>query len=206
MKTIKSIILSGALLLSLVVPLAAASSGQQSEGRRGVTPEDYFSFEFLGDPRISPDGKLVAYVVTTVDQKLNRRRSSIWMVATDGSSDPWQFTTSPQSSTSPRWSPDGRSVAFLSSRPVSTEATSEPARNQIYLLSMSGGEARRVTSMKNGVSGFGHPTQEIKTSHEHFSRRHCWSSLAISFFRAMSQRIKWQSGEDRISRIRPGER
>ena len=67
----------------------------QNPAPRGITPEDYFSFEFISDPNISPDGKLVAYVLTKVDRAQNRRNSSIWMVATDGSRAPWQFTTSP---------------------------------------------------------------------------------------------------------------
>jgi dipeptidyl aminopeptidase/acylaminoacyl peptidase len=135
----------------------------QSPAPRGITPEDYFSFEFISDPNLSPDGKLVAYVVMKIDRAQNRRNSSIWMVATDGSRAPWQFTTAPQSSTSPRWSPDGKSLAFLSSRPESAPATAppagsagtaEPPRAQVYVLSMNGGEARRVTNLKNGVSVF----------------------------------------------------
>jgi dipeptidyl aminopeptidase/acylaminoacyl peptidase len=127
---------------------------------RGITPEDYFAFEFISDPNISPDGKLVAYVVTKIDRAQNRRNSSIWMVATDGSRAPWQFTTSPQSSNSPRWSPDGKSIAFLSSRPAEAPAAAgspapaEQPRSQLYLLSMNGGEARRITNLKNGVSVF----------------------------------------------------
>src|SRR5215831_13719654 len=72
-------ILSCALLLSTI------ARANQAEGKRGLTPEDYFAFEFISDPRMSPDGKLVAYVITTVDQKQNRRNSSIWMAAIDGS-------------------------------------------------------------------------------------------------------------------------
>src|SRR5690242_4259262 len=77
---------------------------------RGITPEDYYSFEFVSDPHISPDGKLVAYVVTKVDHAQNRRSSSIWMVATAGSRAPWHFTTSPRASNEPRWCPDGKSL------------------------------------------------------------------------------------------------
>src|SRR5258705_9750641 len=145
-------------LITLLFFQVVTSFAQQTS-LRGITPEDYYSFEFLNDPQISPDGKLVAYVVTKVDRAQNRRNSAIWMVATDGSRAPWQFTTSPQSSTSPRWSPDGQSLAFLSSRPTGEPATagaggSEQPRSEVYLLSMNGGEARRVTSLKNGVRTF----------------------------------------------------
>src|SRR3954464_3273892 len=123
---------------------------------RGVTPEDYFAFEFISDPNLSPDGRLVAYVMTKIDRAQNRRNSSVWMVATDGSRAPWQFTTAPQSANSPRWSPDGKSLAFLSSRPetASTGTQASEPRTQVYLLSMNGGEARRITNLKNGVSQF----------------------------------------------------
>ena len=60
---------------------------------RGVTAEDYFAFETLGDPRFSPDGSTIAFVVTTVDQKQNRRRSAIWSVPADGSREPSALTT-----------------------------------------------------------------------------------------------------------------
>jgi len=146
-------------VFALILCLSAVTAVAQTP--RGITPEDYYSFEFASDPQISPDGKLVAYTLTKVDRAQNRRNASVWMLATDGSRAPWQFTTSPQTSNSPRWSPDGKSLAFLSSRPESTPSaasqTATPAeqpRAQVYLLSMNGGEARRITNLKNGVSTF----------------------------------------------------
>ncbi len=136
----------------LIVLLAATALAQQNEKKRGITAEDYYAFESVSDPHLSPDGKLVAYVVTTVDQKQNRRTSSIWMATTDGSRAPWQFTTSPQSSTSPRWSPDEQALAFLSARAGGNASATETPRPQVYVLSMQGGEARRVTNLKNGAS------------------------------------------------------
>src|SRR6267142_2617546 len=153
-----------ATLVACLLLLAGVAAAQPSP--RGITPEDYYSFEFISDPNISPDGKLVAYVLTKVDRAQNRRNSSIWMAATDGSRAPWQFTTAPQSSTSPRWSPDGKSLTFPSSRPAETTpaaapaagqapvGTAEPTRTQVYLLSMNGGEAKRITNLKNGVTVF----------------------------------------------------
>src|SRR5215211_5052867 len=110
--------LKGALAVSLLLSCAAPTPAQFAPKQRGITAEDYYAFEFLSDPRLSPDGRWVAYVVTAVDQRQNRRLSQIWLAATDGSRPPRQFTTSPQSSNSPRWSPDGRTLAFLSTRPA----------------------------------------------------------------------------------------
>jgi dipeptidyl aminopeptidase/acylaminoacyl peptidase len=143
-----------ARLRAFVLVLCVFPSILGQQALRGITPEDYFSFEFLSDPHLSPDGKLAAYVITKVDRAQNRRNSSIWLVTTDGTTPPRQFTTSPQSVNYPRWSPDGQSLAFLSSRPGAETTAGEQTRSQVYLLSMSGGEARRLTNLKNGVSGF----------------------------------------------------
>ncbi len=117
-----------------------------AQTKPGVTAEDYLSFEFISDPQISPDGQWVAYTVATIDQKANKRVSRIWIASVDGTHPTVPFTGDTTSSTSPRWSPDGRFLAFLSAR--------DGGRAQIWLLSRNGGEARRVSNLENGASSF----------------------------------------------------
>ncbi len=118
-----------------------------SEGRRPFTAEDYYALENAQDPRISLDGRLVAYTVTTLERQQNRRHTEIWLAPTDASRPAWQFTHG-EGSNAPRWSPDGKRLAFLSARRDPETGTAQ--RAQIYTLSLEGGEARRVTEMKSG--------------------------------------------------------
>ncbi|MGO9261169.1 MAG: prolyl oligopeptidase family serine peptidase [Bryobacteraceae bacterium] len=149
MRTLYRCLLSGILLPALATPGLAA--------RRGITPEDYFAFESIGDAHISPSGQQVAYVVTTIDQKKNRRENAIWVVAIDGKSAPRRLTAEGVNSTSPRWSPDGARLAFLSTRsaPAADPAAgAEAPRPQIFLLRLDGGEAVALTHLKNGAGAF----------------------------------------------------
>ncbi|HKN60411.1 MAG TPA: DPP IV N-terminal domain-containing protein [Candidatus Acidoferrales bacterium] len=124
-----------------------------AQNKRGITPEDYLSFRFIGDPHLSPDGKRVAYVLTTIDQKKNHRESSVWLVPADGSAAPRRVSAEGFSSNSPRWSPDGRTLAVLSARNLESSAGESP-KMQIFLLSMEGGEGIALTKLKNGVQGY----------------------------------------------------
>jgi dipeptidyl aminopeptidase/acylaminoacyl peptidase len=135
----------------VVFVFAALAANALADGKRPLTPDDYFALEVAADPQISPDGKLVAYTVTAIDRKINRRQSQIWISPLDGSAEPWSLTTA-ESSSSPRWSPDGRSIAFLSARHDPQSGTAQ--RAQIYIISMHGGEPRRLTELKNGVTAF----------------------------------------------------
>jgi dipeptidyl aminopeptidase/acylaminoacyl peptidase len=137
------------MTLKLTFAMALLAAASASGAGRGITPEDYFSIETIPDVRLSPDGQRAAYVVTAVDAKANRRRSSIWVVPVAGNAAPVQFTTG-ASSASPRWSPDGKAVAFLSAR----SDAGEPARPQVWLLDLGGGEAKRLTNLPNGVESF----------------------------------------------------
>jgi len=124
--------------------IAPANLLRAQQAKRGITPEDYLSFQFAGDPHLSPDGKVVAYVVTTIDPKKNRRESAVWLVEVDGSAEPRRISAEGFSSNSPRWSPDGRTLAMLSARSAdAAPAAGETPKPQIYLLSMNGERAWR---------------------------------------------------------------
>ncbi|HVH08659.1 MAG TPA: S9 family peptidase [Gemmatimonadales bacterium] len=125
------------------LPLAAAvgSARGLAAQRRVLTIEDYLAIPSVGDPQLSPDGKWVAYTVTRASLKENRGISRIWLAdLATGASRP--LTSGPGSDRQPRWSPDGRSLAFVSTR---------EAGAQVWLLPVAGGEARRVTSLPDGV-------------------------------------------------------
>src|SRR5205807_2632705 len=94
----------------------------------------------LAAPQISPDGKWIVYTVATPDMEANRNASDIWLVPTSGGA-PSQLTQSGHDS-SPVWSPDGKTIAFLSSR---------SGESQVYLLSLAGGEAQRLTKSSTGA-------------------------------------------------------
>jgi dipeptidyl aminopeptidase/acylaminoacyl peptidase len=122
--------------------------------KRRFAPEDIYRMRTAADPHIAPDGKLVAMVVTTTDRAANRFRSNIWGVPLDGGQ-PRRLTAGPKADSHPRWSPDGR-LAFLSdrSREHEAEEAGGGGKSQIWLLDMNGGEARQLTFVREGVSGF----------------------------------------------------
>ena len=112
-----------------------------------MKPDDIYELTGVGDPRISPDGSRVAYVVSTVDRDSNEYRSAVWVATLDGSEEQRSFTAGEKNDTSPRWSPDGRWLAFVSNR------GDEKAQAQIYVIpAVGGGEARKLTDLKESVA------------------------------------------------------
>ena len=129
------------LLLVLGIPLDAAAQ------RRPVTIDDQFRFMDVGSPEISPDGEWILYTLTTTDVAADRRNSDIWKVKWDGS-ERTQLTFTNENENAPRWSPDGKYISFLSSRPGPTRGT------QVWVLDRSGGEARQLTQLRGGLTSY----------------------------------------------------
>jgi dipeptidyl aminopeptidase/acylaminoacyl peptidase len=111
-----------------------------------MQPEDVYELVNAGDPRISPDGSRVAFVVTKVDREANEYRGAIWVAPFDGSAEPSQFTSGERRDTTPRWSPDGNWLAFASNR-----GGDEKTPMNLYVIPAEGGEARRLTDRKESV-------------------------------------------------------
>lgn len=118
-----------------------------SEARRPVRVSDLDLLKEVSVPRISPDGQWVAYTITEVDVEADTTRIDLWLSRWDGNKTV-RLTASPESEHSPRWSPDGKTLAFLSTGPDTGEA------DQIWLIEPNGGEPRRITTLENGVSEF----------------------------------------------------
>ncbi|HEX8716373.1 MAG TPA: hypothetical protein VF722_05280, partial [Gemmatimonadaceae bacterium] len=98
------------LLVVATVPLAA-----QAPAKRPLTANDLYRVRNVSDPQLSPDGQWVAYTVAAIDSAKDRSVSHVWMTSWDGATT-IQATTSTKSEHDPRWSPDNRYLAFLSSR------------------------------------------------------------------------------------------
>jgi dipeptidyl aminopeptidase/acylaminoacyl peptidase len=120
-----------------------------------VSIDDLLALQLAGDPQISPQntrtagssGPLIAFVVQRCDAEKNTTSSAIWMVHSSGSKTEAarQVTSGEHHDFAPRWSPDGRTLAFLSDRSGSV---------QLYLLPLSGGEARQISHLRNGVTEY----------------------------------------------------
>ena len=126
---------------------------------RPPSPEDLYRFRIPTDPRLSPDGSLVAMTVQSVASGRDGYRHAIWLAPADGSAPPRQVTLGARHDTRPRFSPDGTLLAFLSDRrPLVEEEPDAPKDRedgtQVHLLPLAGGEARRLTDLPRGVEAF----------------------------------------------------
>ena len=110
---------------------------------RKISAQDLFAMCFVSQPQLSPDGIHVAFVSRWIDAEKNQYFSNLWLVPTIGGK-PRRFTVGDYSDTSPRWSPDGQRIAFVSDRSDSS---------QIWLIPVDGGEAQQLTKLEEGSLG-----------------------------------------------------
>jgi dipeptidyl aminopeptidase/acylaminoacyl peptidase len=113
-----------------------------ADGKRPMVIEDLFRFKRVADPQISPDGKLVAYTLTSVDLGGNKTTTDIWLAPTGGGK-PRPLTNSGKHDRHPRWSPDGKRILFESDR---------SGENQLWIIDLHGGEARQLTTIASEAS------------------------------------------------------
>ena len=134
----------GALALLAASCIAPRFAAPQAGPKHPIGIDDFLSLKIPSDPQLSPDGTLVAFVVSVPSLADNRDVSKIWLARTDRDS-VWQVTNGSGSDRAPRWSPDGLTLAFLSTRGGSS---------QVWQLPISGGDAVALTSLPTGVSDF----------------------------------------------------
>jgi dipeptidyl aminopeptidase/acylaminoacyl peptidase len=133
------------LLCLVLVPASSLLAQQPAHALRSITIDDYFQIRPVSDPQLSPDGQFVTYMVETRLLKEDKNEDRIWMVPTAGG-EAIPLTAAGVSSSHARWSPDGKSIAFLSAR--------DEGKTQVWLLARQGGEAERLTDLPQDVEDF----------------------------------------------------
>lgn len=133
--------------VSLLLGIGAGSLSSQTASKRAPVPGDLYRIKLVGSPELSPDGKWVAYTVTTSDSAKDKRNTDLYMVSWDGTRT-IQLTSSPDGETSPQWSPDNKYLSFLSSRADNERGA------QLWLLDRLGGEGVKVTNIRGGIDDY----------------------------------------------------
>jgi dipeptidyl aminopeptidase/acylaminoacyl peptidase len=137
----KNLARTGFVVLTATLVMFAFPAHAQT--KHAMTFDDLISMQRVSDPHISPDGKWVAFTLATPDREANRNASNIWLIPAAGGAAK-QLTNSGRDN-SPRWSPDGKRLAFVSAR---------DGESQIYFIALEGGEATRLTNAPSGVDNF----------------------------------------------------
>ncbi|MFQ5789722.1 MAG: prolyl oligopeptidase family serine peptidase [Acidobacteriota bacterium] len=133
------------ILLFLVCTVLQGISPATAAPSRNLTVDDYFRIREVSDPRLSPDGQWIAYAVKTRDLEEDKTESRIWMVATSGG-EAIPMTAEGSSASRPRWSPDGKYLAFLAAR--------NEDKTQVWTLFRQGGDSAQLTDTVQGVTAY----------------------------------------------------
>ncbi|MEP7226387.1 MAG: S9 family peptidase [Gemmatimonadales bacterium] len=141
------VIWSGLYRIVFLSAVVAPAVMGQAPAQRKLQLDDVYRLRDVSDPQLSPDGAWVAYTVSRPDTSEDRADSDVWMSRWDGARSV-RLTSSKSSEATPRWSPDGRYLTFLSDRDDAREV------DQLWLLDRSGGEAERITDLPGGISEY----------------------------------------------------
>ena len=141
----------------LLLALLLASPALPQAAKRALAIDDFFDLKTIRDPRVSPEGRWIAYTVTTTDLEKDESETRLWMVPSAGG-EAIPMTARGYSASSPRWSPDGKYLSFLAQRSQSGSESGEDKkesedRTQVWALNRLGGEAQQLTKVKQGVAG-----------------------------------------------------
>lgn len=123
--------------------MSITESAKAQTGPRAMTVEDLLSVKSVGGLKLSPNGQTVAYSVSVIDKKTGKSNSDIWLLDLGRGAEPKQLTTSSASDSEPAWTPDGKSIVFVSRRSGTA---------QIWQISVDGGEARQITNLPIDVT------------------------------------------------------
>ncbi len=144
------------ILLVLLAVMSICIAEAKDDERRLFQPEDLHKLKEVGDIEVSPDGQWVAYQLGTTNVNKDESPTDLFMVSWDGTSRIQLTHTEASNESNPRFSPDGKYLAFVAARTDGEAEDSEDpkTKSQVWLLNRSGGEAQRVTEMPGGVTGF----------------------------------------------------
>jgi dipeptidyl aminopeptidase/acylaminoacyl peptidase len=139
-----------AVLITLFIASTTVTAQAVAE-RRPLALADLAKQRGVADPQVSPDGRWIAYTVSTIDAEKDKRDTDVWMIGWDGVDRVRLTSLADSSESKPRWSPDGRYLAFIAKRGDDDE---KKLGAQVWLLDRRGGEAAKLTSIKGGVSSY----------------------------------------------------
>lgn len=143
---------SAFLVLAFGISLTFTAQAQQTKGR-ALKPADLFRIRDVDSPRLSPDGKWVAYAVTTTSLEEKKSETRLWMIPSEGG-EALPLTAEGYSASHPRWKPDGTMLAFLAAKKGVGDEKKDKSKSQVWTLNMRGGEAQQLTDIKQGVERF----------------------------------------------------
>ena len=141
-------LLKTSLCLALILPAVSTAFAADAPKNRAITLDDLARIERVGSPAISPDGEWIVYTVSKTDVKEDKGQTHLWMVKWDGSVR-IQLTYGKEGASAPRFSPDGKYISFMSSRPGAVKGS------QVWVMDRRGGEAEQLTDVKDqNIEGY----------------------------------------------------